>query len=380
MRSLTLLAGFWLSSLASTWVPFGSPAVTRLSRTSGVRPIRSVTSLGDPHGVSCRGSGPELEGYPGWRAPVTRAAPRRARWRSSPPAARTRGPGRRSPADLDAKSLGPHAERAPRAPGAHAAGRPEAFARSIPKAAQAARSRSPGAPRAAVMRVPKIGTGRADLEARRAGLLAREVLDHEAARRWRTAWRRRRARLRRGAAGAAPRTSLKTAAWSEESRKRAARRSRGQAPASPARSAAARSAFAPAAPKRWAPKRFGSPRASSAARALGRALRPPRGRRRAPPGGSDSRAAARCAACGRGAAAASTRRPGSSRRERGLGLEARHREPLARDGDAVLAARVADVRAAPPPPPARARAPTSSVVRRRFSTSTKVCPPSSVGS
>ena len=43
MRSFTLLHGFWLSSLATT-VAF-APAVTLLSRTSGVCPISSVTSL-----------------------------------------------------------------------------------------------------------------------------------------------------------------------------------------------------------------------------------------------------------------------------------------------------------------------------------------------
>src|ERR1035438_8888971 len=42
MRSFTLLTGFWLSSLATTVA--GSPAAMRLSRTSGVRPMSSVTS------------------------------------------------------------------------------------------------------------------------------------------------------------------------------------------------------------------------------------------------------------------------------------------------------------------------------------------------
>jgi hypothetical protein len=41
MRSLTLDAGFWLSSLATTVA--GSPAATRFNRTNGVRPINSVT-------------------------------------------------------------------------------------------------------------------------------------------------------------------------------------------------------------------------------------------------------------------------------------------------------------------------------------------------
>src|SRR5580698_11219888 len=41
MRSLTLDAGFWLSSLATTVA--GNPAATRFSRTRGVWPINSVT-------------------------------------------------------------------------------------------------------------------------------------------------------------------------------------------------------------------------------------------------------------------------------------------------------------------------------------------------
>src|SRR5271166_236198 len=43
MRSFTLLHGFMLSSLATTSAR--APAVTLLRRTSGVRPISSVTSL-----------------------------------------------------------------------------------------------------------------------------------------------------------------------------------------------------------------------------------------------------------------------------------------------------------------------------------------------
>src|SRR5580692_10494027 len=41
MRSLTLDAGFWLSSLTTTEA--GSPAARRFNRTNGVRPINSVT-------------------------------------------------------------------------------------------------------------------------------------------------------------------------------------------------------------------------------------------------------------------------------------------------------------------------------------------------
>ena len=41
MRSFTLDAGFWLSSLATTVA--GNPAATRFNRTRGVRPINSVT-------------------------------------------------------------------------------------------------------------------------------------------------------------------------------------------------------------------------------------------------------------------------------------------------------------------------------------------------
>src|SRR5271165_4811465 len=41
MRSLTLDAGFWLSSLTTTVA--GSPAATRFNRTNGVRRINSVT-------------------------------------------------------------------------------------------------------------------------------------------------------------------------------------------------------------------------------------------------------------------------------------------------------------------------------------------------
>src|SRR5713226_8229139 len=43
MRSLTLARGFWLSSFATTSAT--APFVTRFSRTSGVRPISSVTSF-----------------------------------------------------------------------------------------------------------------------------------------------------------------------------------------------------------------------------------------------------------------------------------------------------------------------------------------------
>src|ERR1700683_33525 len=43
MRSFTLAHGFWLSSFATTSATH--PAVTLLSRTSGVLPINSVTSL-----------------------------------------------------------------------------------------------------------------------------------------------------------------------------------------------------------------------------------------------------------------------------------------------------------------------------------------------
>src|SRR5580704_19038841 len=42
-RSFTLPKGFWLSSFATTSAPH--PSVTRLSRTSGVCPISSVTSF-----------------------------------------------------------------------------------------------------------------------------------------------------------------------------------------------------------------------------------------------------------------------------------------------------------------------------------------------
>ncbi len=41
MRSLTLDAGFWLSSLTTTVAD--NPAATRFNRTNGVRPINSVT-------------------------------------------------------------------------------------------------------------------------------------------------------------------------------------------------------------------------------------------------------------------------------------------------------------------------------------------------
>ena len=41
MRSFTLLAGFWLSSFAT--ICGFTPAATRFRRTSGVRPISSVT-------------------------------------------------------------------------------------------------------------------------------------------------------------------------------------------------------------------------------------------------------------------------------------------------------------------------------------------------
>src|ERR1700722_13318311 len=43
MRSFTLPRGFWLSSFATTSAT--APSVTRFNRTSGVRPINSVTSL-----------------------------------------------------------------------------------------------------------------------------------------------------------------------------------------------------------------------------------------------------------------------------------------------------------------------------------------------
>ncbi len=43
MRSFTLWAGFWYSSLATT--PATQPRLSRLMRTSGVLPIRAVTSL-----------------------------------------------------------------------------------------------------------------------------------------------------------------------------------------------------------------------------------------------------------------------------------------------------------------------------------------------
>jgi hypothetical protein len=56
MRSFTLAQGFWLSSFATTSA--AHPSVTLLSRTSGVLPINSVTSLaifivGFSPGIAC---------------------------------------------------------------------------------------------------------------------------------------------------------------------------------------------------------------------------------------------------------------------------------------------------------------------------------------
>ncbi len=69
MRSFTLSAGFWLSSLATIWA--FTPAVTLLSRTSGVRPISSVTSFAmrmrrTPLGDRGRGGAPGLAAELTW--------------------------------------------------------------------------------------------------------------------------------------------------------------------------------------------------------------------------------------------------------------------------------------------------------------------------
>src|SRR5208283_4756195 len=66
MRSLTLDAGFWLSSLATTVA--GNPAATRFNRTNGVRPINSVTfaAMRAMTISFFRGTGPDLWCFGYW--------------------------------------------------------------------------------------------------------------------------------------------------------------------------------------------------------------------------------------------------------------------------------------------------------------------------
>ena len=332
----------------------------RQSRGHAVQPHeRGASDQGgdvacDPHGVSCRGVGPELEGYPGWRAPVTRAAPRRARWRSSPPAARTRGPERpRRPPRREVP-------RAARGTGAARPGRARRGAggsapRSIPKAAQAARSRSPGAPRAAVMRVPK--TGPVALISKRSARGCSAARSSTRKQPARGAQHGHVAELDRGEGQRAPRQRLVEDGGLERGEQEA----RGATVAGPGPGLAGEERPGALRRSRRRPRSAGAeavrqPDAEQRCRALAARAPRPRGRRRAPPGGSDSRAAVRCGACGRGAGrparAGPAPRGGARPRARGPAPRAtgarRRRGPCGRRSRRP---------AAPPPPPARAREP-----------------------
>ena len=276
--------------------------------------------VGDLHGVSWRGVGPG-------RSKV----PRRAR-RACHAEQRVDQHGRVAPGrELEARGASSRSPALARATGrrdarAAPAARP---ARARRGAAGSPRDRCRSAAQRLALALGRRGRrqgharaedrpGRADLEARRAGLLALEVLDQEEAAGGAYASRRRRPRRRRAAADARASASLKTAAWSAESRKRASRRSRGQAPASPASSA--RGALGVRRPRRRsAASRSGwrAPRAGARRRARARARGRP-GRRRARPAGSGCRAADRCAACGGGGA----RRARAGRAPRGRGRAA----------------------------------------------------------
>ena len=228
----------------------------------------------------------------------------------------------------------------------------------MPVRATAPRARAaPGRPRRPGHARAEDRAGRADLEARRARALARGVLDDERAARVAcsigdVAGLERVERER-------PRREHGVEHLRLQRRDAGSARRGDRAPELAARSSArARSALSPVAAEAL--------RAEAIRQAARASAREPRARRARERSGVDARARRSRSDSPRSwpvrslcgwRTASSTRAPGSSSASAALRVEARHREPLRRDRDAVLAPGVADVARRARRPRARARAP-----------------------
>src|SRR5262245_12971465 len=333
MRSFTLAAGFWLSSFARTCGR--TPAATRFRRTSGVRPISSQTLFATfMGGLLVRGRSILARRIGVIREPAEQGLEQHGRI----------APGRERRADeqvlgrgLELETLGPDAQRP--APAAQ----PDA-ARRPPVGRDAVRAeRVPLARRRVAERLEDARAedrpGRADLEGRRARSLARLVLDAEEPA----------ARMDHG--DVAREDAVEAVAAGREHAvedlrlERGDEEARGAAVARPGLAAQQPPAELGVLAAAAVALRAEAIRESAIREHAGAPLR--RLARRGVDAPHEDLEAVRLEVARAELVGMARRlehpRPAQRETERGVRIEARRREPLRRDGDSILAPRIADV-------------------------------------